>query len=170
MTSADSVRRLEMQNFGLVFSCGVLSELDGVGTPSATPFFMVRARCLSAGPRYYSSTTSRSRPRTRRNRSAASCLCRVLRRAFCHCATRSPGTPAATPFTMGKGLKFGSRTFICTVAVLFNKSQLRYLFSVRLWVWALTFILFFHYIFPLSRIALMRCVAAFGRSWHPGMD
>ena len=26
MTSADSVRRLEMQNFGLVFSCGVLSE------------------------------------------------------------------------------------------------------------------------------------------------
>ena len=38
MTSADSVRRLEMQNFGLVFSCGVLSELDGVGTPSATPF------------------------------------------------------------------------------------------------------------------------------------
>ena len=38
----------------------------------------------------YSSTTSRSRPRTRGNRSAASCLCTVLRRALYHYATRSP--------------------------------------------------------------------------------
>ena len=44
MTPADSVRRLEMQNFGFttvlcsfdVFSCGVLPESGGVGTPAET--------------------------------------------------------------------------------------------------------------------------------------
>ena len=38
----------------------------------------------------YSSTTARSRPRTRGNRSAGSCLCTVLGRALYHYATRSP--------------------------------------------------------------------------------
>ena len=49
MTPADSVRRLEMQNFGFttvfcpsfdVFSCGVLPESGGVGTPAETLFTM----------------------------------------------------------------------------------------------------------------------------------
>ena len=48
MTPADSVRRLEMQNFRFttvlcqfdVFSCGVLPESGGVGTPAGTPFTM----------------------------------------------------------------------------------------------------------------------------------
>ena len=48
MTPADSVRRLEIQNFGLpqfcasfdVFSCGVLPESGGVGTPAETLFTM----------------------------------------------------------------------------------------------------------------------------------
>ena len=46
MTPADSVRRLEMQNFPQfcasfdVFSCGVLPESGGVGTPAETLFTM----------------------------------------------------------------------------------------------------------------------------------
>ena len=44
----------------------------------------------------YSSTTSRSRPRTGGNRSVASCLCTVLRRALYHYTTRSPAS-SSTP-------------------------------------------------------------------------
>ena len=56
-------------------------------------FFLVGTLCLSAGHHLrYSSTTSRSRPRTRGNRSAASCLCTVLRRALYHYTTRSPAS------------------------------------------------------------------------------
>ena len=48
ITPADSVRRLEMQNLILphfcasfdVFSCGVLPESGGVGTPAETLFTM----------------------------------------------------------------------------------------------------------------------------------
>ena len=48
MTPADSVRRLEMKTSVLpqfcasfdVFSCGVLPESGGVGTPAETPFTM----------------------------------------------------------------------------------------------------------------------------------
>ena len=53
-------------------------------------FFLARARCLSAGLRYLRLTRL---PRHDRgpvpggNRSAASCLCTVLKRAFCHYAT-----------------------------------------------------------------------------------
>ena len=56
-------------------------------------FFVARARCLSAGLRYLRLTRL---PRHDRgpvpggNRSAASCLCTVLRRALYHYATRSP--------------------------------------------------------------------------------
>ena len=50
-------------------------------------FFLARARCLSAGLETYSSTTSQSRPHTRGNRSAARCLCTVLRRALYYYAT-----------------------------------------------------------------------------------
>ena len=56
-------------------------------------FFLARARCLSAGLRYLRLTRL---PRHDRgpvpggNRSAASCLCTVLRRALYHYATRSP--------------------------------------------------------------------------------
>ena len=56
-------------------------------------FFFARARCLSAGLRYLRLTRL---PRHDRgpvpggNRSAASCLCTVLRRALYHYATRSP--------------------------------------------------------------------------------
>ena len=56
-------------------------------------FFCARARCLSAGLRYLRLTRL---PRHDRgpvpggNRSAASCLCTVLRRALYHYATRSP--------------------------------------------------------------------------------
>ena len=56
-------------------------------------FFLARARCLSAGLRYLRLTRP---PRHDRgpvpggNRSAASCLCTVLRRALYHYATRSP--------------------------------------------------------------------------------
>ena len=55
--------------------------------------FVARARCLSAGLRYLKLTRL---PRHDRgpvpggNRSAASCLCTVLRRALNHYATRSP--------------------------------------------------------------------------------
>ena len=44
------------------------------------------SRCIET----YSSTTSRSRPVPGGNRSAASCLCTVLRRALYHYSTRSP--------------------------------------------------------------------------------
>ena len=52
MAPADSVRRLEMQNFGLpqfcasfgVFSCGVLPESGGVRTPAETLFTMERVK------------------------------------------------------------------------------------------------------------------------------
>ena len=56
-------------------------------------FFVARARCLLAGLRYFRLTRL---PRHDRgpapggNRSAASCLCTVLRRALYHYATRSP--------------------------------------------------------------------------------
>ena len=56
-------------------------------------FFLARARCLLAGLRYLRLTRL---PRHDRgpvpggNRSAASCLCTVLRRALYHYATRSP--------------------------------------------------------------------------------
>ena len=56
-------------------------------------FFVARARCLSAGLRYLRLTRL---PRHDRgpvpggNRSAASCLCTVLRRALNYYATRSP--------------------------------------------------------------------------------
>ena len=56
-------------------------------------FFLARARCLSAGLRYLRLTRL---PRHDRgpvpggNRSAASCLCTVLRRSLYHYATRSP--------------------------------------------------------------------------------
>ena len=56
-------------------------------------FFLARARCLSAGLRYLRLT---SLPRHDHglvpggSRSAASCLCTVLRRALYHYATRSP--------------------------------------------------------------------------------
>ena len=61
-----------------------------------TYFFLARARCLSAGLRYLRLTRL---PRHDRgpvpggNRSAASCLCTVLRRALYHYATRSPLAP-----------------------------------------------------------------------------
>ena len=61
--------------------------------------FLARARCLSAGLRYLRLTRL---PRHDRgpvpggNRSAASCLCTVLRRALYHYAARSPG-PARVP-------------------------------------------------------------------------
>ena len=67
-------------------------------------FFLVRARCLSAGLRYLRLTRL---PRHDRgpvpggNRSAASCLCTVLRRALYHYATRSPfWTPLASPLSL----------------------------------------------------------------------
>ena len=55
--------------------------------------FLARARCLSAGLRYLRlSRLPRhdSGPVPGENRSAASCLCTVLRRALYHYATRSP--------------------------------------------------------------------------------
>ena len=61
--------------------------------PTVVYFFLARARCLSAGLRYLRLTRL---PRHDRgpvpggNRSAASCLCTVLRRALYHYATRSP--------------------------------------------------------------------------------
>ena len=66
-----------------------------VSPPSSweSKFFLARARCLSAGLRYLRLTRL---PRHDRgpvpggNRSAASCLCTVLRRALHHYATRSP--------------------------------------------------------------------------------
>ena len=63
-------------------------------------FFFARARCLSAGLRYLRLTRL---PRHDRgpvpggNRSAASCLCTVLRRALYHYATRSPSQIAIVP-------------------------------------------------------------------------
>ena len=70
----------------------------GVGVAGAFGFadclvFLARARCLSAGLRYLRLTRL---PRHDRgpvpggDRSAASCLCTVLRRALYHYATRSP--------------------------------------------------------------------------------
>ena len=65
---------------------------------AAEIFFLARARCLSAGLRYLRLTRL---PRHDRgpvpggNRSAASCLCTVLRRALYHYATRSPQSRAA---------------------------------------------------------------------------
>ena len=56
-------------------------------------FFCARARCLSAGLRYLKLTRLPRHDRgpvPGRNRSAASCLCTVLRRALYHYATRSP--------------------------------------------------------------------------------
>ena len=56
-------------------------------------FFLARARCLSAGLRYLRLTRLPRHDRgpvPRGNRSAASCLCTVLRRALYHYATRSP--------------------------------------------------------------------------------
>ena len=61
--------------------------------PHSTWFFLCPSPLPFGGSTVletYSSTTSRSRPRTRGNRSAASCLCTVLRRALYHYATRSP--------------------------------------------------------------------------------
>ena len=55
--------------------------------------FLARARCLSAGLRYLRLTRLPRHDRgpvPRGNRSAASCLCTVLRRALYHYATRSP--------------------------------------------------------------------------------
>ena len=64
------------------------------GPPSAQPlvFFCGRRPVSFGGSHFgtYSSTSSRSRRRTRGNRSAASYLCTVLRRALYHYATRSP--------------------------------------------------------------------------------
>ena len=67
--------------------------------PPLSAFFFDRrpvpfggSRCIET----YSSTTSRSRPRTRGNRSAASCLCTVLRRALYHYSTRSPSLTSAS--------------------------------------------------------------------------
>ena len=58
-------------------------------------FFVARTRCLSAGLRYLRLTRLPRHdcsPVPGGNRSAASCLCTVLRRALYHNATRSPNT------------------------------------------------------------------------------
>ena len=64
-----------------------------IRSSATTLFFCARARCLSAGLRYLRLTrlTRHDRgPVPGGNRSAASCLCTVLRRALYHYATRSP--------------------------------------------------------------------------------
>ena len=72
---------------------GSLFRSNGRFFPSNARFFLARARCLSAGLRYLRLTRL---PRHDRgpvpggNRSAASCLCTVLRRALYHYATRLP--------------------------------------------------------------------------------
>ena len=85
---------LEKKENVTTFECFFLS-IDCI-----QPFFLARARCLSAGLRYLRLTRL---PRHDRgpvsggNRSAASCLCTVLRRALYHYATRSPSIDCIQP-------------------------------------------------------------------------
>ena len=85
---------LEKKENVTTFECFFLS-IDCI-----QPFLLARARCLSAGLRYLRLTRL---PRHDRgpvsggNRSAASCLCTVLRRALYHYATRSPSIDCIQP-------------------------------------------------------------------------
>ena len=88
-------------------SSSVETHLMATSASLCLIFFVARARCLSAGLRYLRLTRL---PRHDRgpvpggNRSAASCLCTVLRRTLYHYATRSPSAslclrfPAASAF------------------------------------------------------------------------
>ena len=82
------------------YKMGVVEPDVMRGLEPAGAFFLARARCLSAGLRCLRLTRL---PRHDRgpvpggNRSAASCLCTVLRRALYHYATRSPALSQQEP-------------------------------------------------------------------------